>query len=154
MARKIERCCKIKNNNLSFWVFEFVGWCFWVDGLMIFWVDGLAHSWVVVSLCVYNPLIWLVLNVVYERIVYLEIGIAKATNPSVIGALTQMGALGRLADILSCLHCCLFVFRTLVGHLANFVLSTLPATPSRIRQARCRQTNKICTGSNGWLGLK
>ena len=31
-----------------------------------------------------------------------------------------MGALGRLADILSCLHCCLFVFRTACGASCQF----------------------------------
>ena len=50
--RKLERYCKIKYNNLSFWVDEILGW--WDFGLMRFWVGELLNLWIFefVSFCV------------------------------------------------------------------------------------------------------
>ena len=39
-------------------------------------------------------------------------------------------------------------------HIACLILSTQPATPSRIRQAICSTIHKICTGSNDRFGFK
>ena len=135
MARKIERCCKIKNNNLSFWVDELMSWCvfelmsLWVDGLMSLWVDGLM-SWRICELLGFrglcNLLVGLFLHVVHDKECLCGVGIATATSPSLfLGALNPDRALGCLSkewvvcivscfSLFACSAFCLCRFRSLI----------------------------------------
>ena len=57
---KLERLCKIKDRNLSFWVYELVSW--WVGELMSWWVGELMRWWVgeFLSFWVFELMSWLV----------------------------------------------------------------------------------------------
>ena len=46
MVRKLERYCKIKDSNLSFWVGEFVSWWVWVGDECINWACEFVSWWV------------------------------------------------------------------------------------------------------------
>ena len=69
--RFLEVYCKIKYNNLSFWVDEILGW--WDFGLMRFWVGELLNLWVFefVSFCVlsFELMSWRVDELMYSGVV-------------------------------------------------------------------------------------